>query len=124
MITFPKAHLGGYDSEYTTKKHLKVDGLDPNLSYVQYNARATNDYEHKSLAIHLTNLYPMQPVMVYMQDMGFVCNKDNYALSTFIQWLFRGCIRKDKPMSVAIFSDRMNVLFKEWLVNSSFELLE
>jgi len=31
---------------------------------------------------------------------------------------------KDKPMRVAIFSDRMNVLFKEWLVNSSIELRE
>ena len=119
MITFPKAHLGGYDGEYKTKKVLKVNGLDMNESFVQYNARATNDYETKSLAVHLTNLYPMQPVMVYMQDMGFVCDRDNYALSTFIQWLFRGCIRKDKPMSVAIFSDRTSVLFKEWLIDSS-----
>lgn len=115
MITFPKAHLGGYDGEYRTKKVLKVDGIDSNVAYVQYNARATNDFEHKTLAIHLTNLYPMQPVLVYMQDMGYLCDRDSYALNTYIQWLFRGCIRKDRPMSVAIFSERMSVLFKDWL---------
>lgn len=119
MITFPKAHLGGYDGEYKTRKILKVDGLAMEGSFVQYNARATNDFVHKTLAIHLTNLYPMQPVMVYMQDMGYVCDRDSYALSTFIQWLFRGCIRESEPMKVAIFSERTSTLFKEWLMKNS-----
>jgi hypothetical protein len=119
MITFPKAHLGGYDGEYRTRKILKVNGLKMEDSFVQYNARATNDYVHKKLAIHLTNLYPMQPVMVYMQDMGYICDRDSYALSTFIQWLFRGCIRESQPMKVAIFSERTSVLFKEWLMKNS-----
>jgi len=116
MITFPKAHLSGYDGEYKTRKVFKVDSLDTNLAFVPYNARATNDFAHKTLAIHLTNLYPMQPVLVYMQDMGYLCDRESYALSTFIQWLFRGCIRDDKPMKVAIFSERMSTLFKEWML--------
>jgi len=116
MITFPKAHLGGYEGEYKTKKVLKVDGLDMKDSFVQYNARATNDFAHKTLAIHLTNLYPMQPVLVYMQDMGYLCDREAYALNTFIQWVFRGCVRDGKNMKVAIFSERMSVLFKEWLI--------
>jgi hypothetical protein len=115
MITFPKAHLSGYEGDYKTKKLLKVDSLDMSEAYVQYNARATNDFAHKNLAIHLTNLYPMQPVLVYMQDMGYLCDREAYALNTFIQWLFRGCIRSDQHMKVAIFSERMSVLFKDWL---------
>jgi hypothetical protein len=117
MITFPKGNLTGYDSETNTRtsKKFKLSRIDTNLSYVAYNARATNAYKHKTTAIHLTNLHPMQPVLVYMQDQGFVCDSDSYALSTFIQWLFRGCIREGKPMKVAIFSERMSTLFKMWL---------
>ena len=118
MVTLPKPHIGSSTGDYSTKKVLKINGIDYKESYVQYNARATNEFRHKTTAVHLLNLYPMQPVMVYMQDMGFACDRDAYALSTFIQWLFRGCIRDSSPMKVAIFSERVSVLFKEWLMST------
>jgi hypothetical protein len=115
MITLPKSATFGRRA----LKHSKISIED---SYVVATARATNEFAHKSLAIHLLNIYPLQPVKVYMQDMGFDCNDDVYALNTFIQWLFRGCIRKGEPIRVAIFAKRMQDLLVNWL-DSNGELL-
>lgn len=118
MVTFPMGNLTGRGSDNErVSKILDLPKVNTDIAYVTYNTRATNAFAHKTLAIHLTNLYPMQPVMVYMQDMGFVCDSDAYALSTLVQWLFRGCIREGKPMQVALFSERMSTLFKHWLVS-------
>jgi hypothetical protein len=119
MVTFPMGNLTGRSSDDDkVSKLLNLPKVDTEQAYVTYNARATNKFAHKTLAIHLTNLYPMQPVMVYMQDMGFTCDSDAYALNTLIQWVFRGCIRDGNPMQVALFSDRMSNLFKKWLASS------
>lgn len=118
MVTFPMGNLTGKGTDdEKVSKILDLPKVDTGMAYVTYNTRATNAFAHKTVAVHLTNLYPMQPVMVYMQDMGFVCDNDAYALSTLIQWLFRGCIRKGEPMQVALFSERMSTLFKSWLVS-------
>lgn len=119
MLTVPKHSITGYDSDGESSKRVRkftVDKLIIDDAYVQMNARATNDYAHKSIAIHLCNIYPSQPVKVYMQDMGFVCDNDTFALNTLIQWLFRSCIRNDETVKVALFSGRMSVLLKEWLI--------
>jgi N-dimethylarginine dimethylaminohydrolase len=115
MITFPKRNFTGSDLDGKTSKIVNIPMIDLDKSFVQYNARATNEYRHKNVVIHALNLFPMQPVMVYMQDMGFVCDSESYALSTFVQWLFRSAIRDDKPIKVAILSDRMSTMFKMWL---------
>jgi hypothetical protein len=61
------------------------------------------------------DIYPNQPVVAYMQDMMYLCDRDSHATSTLIQWLFRGCIRDNKPMKIALLSSRMSLLFKTWL---------
>lgn len=121
MITFPKRNFTGSDLDGKTSKIVHIDKIDLYKSFVQYNARATNEYRHKDVVIHALNLFPMQPVMVYMQDMGFVCDSESYALSTFVQWLFRSAIRDDKPIKVAILSDRMSTMFKMWLCSVDLE---
>jgi hypothetical protein len=115
MHTLPKANHSGKDGTERTSKVFKPVKFDVNNSFVYSTARATNDYAHKQLAIHMLNIYPNQPVLAYMQDMTYVCDSDNYALSTLLQWLFRGCIRKNQPMRVAVFSSRMSLILKQWL---------
>lgn len=92
----------------------------PNLAktnFVACNVRATNKYSSKKLAIHAYALYPNTAVKAYMQDMGFTCDDDTYALNMLLQWLFRGCIRNGEQMKVAIFSGKMNKILKDWLHN-------
>lgn len=115
MHTLPKANHNGRDGNERTSKLFKPAKFDTNNSFVYSTARATNDYAHKQLAIHMLNVYPNQPVLAYMQDMTYVCDSENYALSTLLQWLFRGCIRKNEPMKVALLSGRMSLLLKQWL---------
>lgn len=108
MVTLPKILTTG--RKKFTSRRINMD-----QSFVVSTARATNEFAHKDTAFHLLNIYPVQPVKTYMQDMGFSCDDDVYALNTFIQWLFRGCIRNGKPMKVFIFSKRMHSLFTNWL---------
>lgn len=115
MHTLPKANHNGSDGSERTSKVFKPQKFDTSNSYVYSTARATNIYSHKELAIHMLNVYPNQPVLAYMQDMTYVCDSDNHALSTLLQWLFRGCIRKNEPMKVVLFSKRMSLLLKTWL---------
>jgi hypothetical protein len=115
MHTLPKSNHSGRDGQEKTSKVFKPAEFDTSNSFVQSTARATNQYAHKKLAIHMLNIYPNQPILAYMQDMSYLCDSDNHALSTLIQWLFRGCIRRNEPMKVAIFSKRMSTLLKLWL---------
>lgn len=109
------------DMFYTLPKKI-IDNSSVNKTYIKKsnfvacNVKATNEFKHKKLAIHAYALYPNQAVKSYMQDMGYYCNDEVYALNMLIQWLFRGCIRDFKPMKVALLSKKMSLLFKEWLM--------
>jgi hypothetical protein len=115
MHTLPKLNHTGSSEGKSTRKIFKPRHYDTEISFVQSTARATNEYKHKELAVHMLDVYPNQPVVAYMQDMLFVCDRDRHALATLVQWLFRGCIREGKPMKVALLSSRMSILFKSWL---------
>ena len=85
-------------------------------SWLACNCRATNEYSKAKLAVHAYNLYPNVAVVAYLHDMGCKVDQDKYALNMMIQWLWRGCIRNGEPMSIAIISKRMSIIFKDWLV--------
>ena len=77
--------------------------------------RATNLYKHKKVMIHCYDRYPHISVTSYLQDFGVSVDNQVFALSELLQWAWRGCIREDEPMTLAIGSKRMYNLFKEWL---------
>ena len=47
--------------------------------------------------------------------MNEILNEDLWSLGELIQLIWRGCIRKDKPMNVYIPSKRMRSLLINWL---------
>lgn len=113
FFTLPK-----FITEKATAKSYQMSGKSVSRdSWLACNTRATNNYAHKSIAVHAYNLYPNVAVKSYLQDMGVVCNDDTYALNMLIQWLFRGCIRNEEFMKVALLSNRMSVLFKDWFMS-------
>lgn len=126
FYTIPKDSVS---SSYFDKKHIGAEPLnDSNGSpmehtrtFIACNARSTNVYQDKELAVHAYNLFPNQAVKAFLQDKGHVCNDDLFALNMLLQWLFRGCIRKkgDSKLHVALLSKRMSTLFKEWLVKAT-----
>lgn len=119
MHTLPKLNHSGSAEGKSTRRIFKPKSYNTDISFVQSTARATNDYRHKQLAVHMLDIYPNQPVVAYMQDMAYACDRDAHATATIIQWLFRGCIRDNKPMRVVMFSQRMSILLKMWLCSVS-----
>ena len=83
--------------------------------YLSAMMRATNLYKHKKVMIHCYDRYPHISVTAYLQDFGVGVDNQVFALSELLQWAWRGCIREDQPMTLAIGSKRMYNLFKEWL---------
>lgn len=113
----------GFNTKYIgnePKKDSNDNPIDYTRTFIACNARSTNKYANKQLAIHAYNLFPNQAVKAFIQGNGFYCNDEVYALNMLIQWLFRGCIRKKEGvLNVSILSKRMSTLFKEWLINGS-----
>lgn len=97
---------------------------DVDESYLYCSARATNDYAHKSVAIHAYNRFVNKAVAAYLQDygkeIGAIPSDNQYALSEMLQWIYRTRIRNDQPIDLYIFSERMRKLFTEWL-NREYE---
>ena len=106
---------------YDPVKNSSGELVESTRTFIACNARSTNAYADKELAVHAYNLFPNQAVKAFIQGQGFVCNDEVYALNMMLQWLFRGCIRKKEggKMQVAILSKRMSVLFKEWLMKNT-----
>ena len=65
----------------------------------------------------------MKPQIIdYFRSGNVIVDQDQWALAELIQWVWRGSIRKGKPMNLYIPSKRMRDLLENWLkgnVNSS-----
>ena len=92
-----------------------IEDSDKKPCYLSATTRATNLYRHKQLMIHCYDRYPQVTVSAYLEDYGCPVDRQVFALSELLQWAWRGCIRDDKPMILAIGSSRMYNLFKDWL---------
>jgi hypothetical protein len=88
----------------------------PEVNLLSFNIRATNEYAHKSYAIHALNIFCNVTVSSYLKGYGYIVDEDAYALNTAIQWLFRGRLRNREKMKVTFLSARMNAVFKDWLL--------
>ncbi|CAM4393629.1 hypothetical protein BAMA_13045 [Bacillus manliponensis] len=85
--------------------------------FVSVNARATNEFQHKSVCIYLANIYtnPMATHFFHKHDVQL--NGNLFALSELLQWLFRSRIRTGQPIDVYIPSKRMRTLLEQYLNN-------
>ena len=89
--------------------------MDKSPCFLAASVRATNDYARKKAMFHCFNRFPLISVSSYLHDYGAPLDNKVFALSEMLQWLWRGCIRENKPMVVAIANKRMYSLFVEWL---------
>jgi len=116
LYTFPKHRSIASDSRAAKIKPnsytVKSNGSP---CWLAIQTRATNDYAHVTHIISAYNRFPNVAVAAYLQDYEHPVDKDRFALSELIQFLWRGCIRNGQPMHVCIFSLRMEKLLKNWL---------
>lgn len=99
-------------------KYIVKKGKEENTKFNNFlplNTRATNEYGHCTAMAYIYNRYPNPFKEQYFKQKGIKVNKDLYAVSELIQFLFRGSIRNDKPMNCYIPSKRMRDLLYKWM---------
>ncbi len=95
------------------KKILQSSGYS--RGFVAVNARATNEYRHKTSLAYCANIF-MNPVLKHFFSQKKIdVDEDKYALSELIQWIWRSAIRDNKPINIYIPSRRMRTLLTNWL---------
>lgn len=104
---------------WTTFKDYKNEckGNGYTKGFVECNVRATNEYKHKTNLAYLINRYYNPMIEQFFTQRKVSIDRDTYALSELIQWMFRSAIRENKPINIYIPSERMRNLLQEWLGN-------
>ena len=107
------------DFLWTTYKDYRINlasnGFRRPNTFCAHNARATNNYRHKTTLAYTVNRFINPYLGKYIRRMDSNFNEDAYALSELIQWLFRSGIRDDKEVTLYIPSRRMRELLIKWL---------
>ena len=103
----------------TYKEHKdKLAGHGYRSGFLPLNIRATNDYEDKSFCMYAANLYDNVTNSNYIESLGVQLTKeeqDMFCLSNLIQFIYRGSVRKGKPMKIVVLSKRVKGLLEQWL---------
>jgi len=89
-------------------------------NFVELNARATNDYSHKTKLAYLINRYQDPFIEKFFESRIENIDWDKCSLSDLIQWIWRSAIRNFQPVDVYIPSERMRTLLIDWL--NSFDI--
>lgn len=123
MFTFPKSR--SVLDEVSNKAKIKPRGLVDNPTklkndkrkkcWIASTTRATNEFKHKSCLIHCYDRYPNACVESYLTDHYVPIDRERFALSELLQWVWRSQIRDGKPIHLHIESSRMKKIFLEWL---------
>lgn len=85
--------------------------------FLACNTKATNNYRDHTLCMYTVNIFKNPVEVGYLRDKGVELDKDKYALSEMLQFIFRGCVRQGKVMKVLVLSKRMRKLLEGWLKN-------
>ena len=105
------------DNLWTTFKDFKekMKGRFYTKGYIAVNARATNEFRHKSNLAYTVNIFMKPDIKQFFRNGGVAVDEDAYALSELIQWMFRSAIRDRNPITIYIPSRRMRTLLQTWI---------
>lgn len=95
------------------QKQLKGKGYTK--GFVPCNARATNEFSHKTSVAYPLNRFIKPHYKKFFSQYDIKLNDDLVALSDLIQFIWRSQIRNNKPINLYIPSARTRELFIEWL---------
>ncbi|QYA44467.1 hypothetical protein KYI13_10575 [Macrococcoides bohemicum] len=109
------SELSHQKCKYDTNRdeNNKKDEFDDN--FLSIGTRATNAYSHCTAMAYIYNKFPIPSEITFFSQWDIQTNADLYAVSELLQFIFRGCIRNDEPMSCYIPSIRMRKLLYDWM---------
>jgi hypothetical protein len=105
------------ENMWTTYKDAQplLGGKGYKKGFVSVNARATNEFRHKKYLAYCANIFFNPYIKNYFLHKGVKVLEDKYALSEFVQWIWRSAIREGNKINIYIPSSRMRSLLKVWL---------
>jgi len=83
--------------------------------HVSLNARATNDYGHKTSLAYLINRFTDPFFESFFLQRGILISQEEYALSDMLQWIFRSSIRNNQEIRLYVPSYRMRTILQNYL---------
>lgn len=114
----PKGELTGY--YWTTFKAFKSCLTGKEVSpkrWIAHNTRATNDYSNCNAVAFVCDKFPNPNLYNFLKSKGIIFDKNEYALSCLIQFVWRSSIRTACANKVYVYipSKRLRLHFKAWL---------
>jgi hypothetical protein len=108
---------------WTTYKDYKgkLQGKRYTKAFIPLNTRATNLYKDRKNLAYLLNRFPNTIIDNFLKTKGININKDYYALSECLQWVWRSAIRDNKEINLYIPSKRMRTLLIQWLNDETIQ---
>lgn len=89
--------------------------------FLACTAKATNDYKDRTSLAYLCNRFPNPKIKNFLAAHDIHLDRNGFALSEMIQWIWRSAIRDDKEIMLYIPSRRMRELLVSWLDTISQE---
>lgn len=84
-------------------------------NFLQIGARATNEYRDRTDIAYMANRFADPNIAKFFLSRGVTIDKDKFALSEMLQWIWRSAIRDGKSINLYIPSRRMRELLTEWI---------
>lgn len=91
-------------------------------NFLPMNLRATNVYGGCTDVAYLVNLFPNPNLTKFFSDdeeSDLCIDKDQYAISSMLQFLWRSALRNNNPIQLYIPSSRMRNLLVDWINSNS-----
>lgn len=112
-ITQTKSRYNMYTVFKPYCKYIKGEGFAK--GFVSCNARGTNEFREKKSLAYLINFFMQPDIKQFIDHYHIEFDEDLFALSAFLQWIWRSQIRDGKPIDIYIPSERMRMLLKVWM---------
>jgi hypothetical protein len=111
---------------WTTYKDYKgkLQGKRYTKAFIPLNTRATNLYKDRTNLAYLLNRFPNTIIDNFLKTKDININKDYYALSECLQWVWRSAIRDNKEINLYIPSKRMRKLLIQWLNDEEIQYIK
>lgn len=113
---------------YTARNIIMENGtIAKEKNFVACTCKATEHYKDKYILAYLIDRHLNPGLERFFEQKGITIDKDEWALSELIQWLFRSRIRdgrtEDRNVYIYIPSARMRGLLKKWLDTGEEQLI-
>jgi hypothetical protein len=89
------------------------------LDFLQHSSKATNIYSKTHALAYIVNKHINPGIANLLFHLGYKLSKrqkDDYALSEMLQWIWRSRIRNNKSIDIYIPSKRMRDMLINWLI--------